>query len=121
MKIEKKIVQTILENDLSLRNFVNDGEYLQYKIEDKELLEEIETFLGGIIEHDSENIKDRRECIETTIVYFEKHNCYIKEVAVGECHYKDVMIDGEYNSLEYYLVEPKEVKVVNYFDVEKLN
>lgn len=114
MKIEKQIIQLLLENDLRLRGLYD----LEYRIEDQDELKVALELIGEYEEKVNENEKDRTECIETTVVHFKKYNLFIKEVSVGDCHYKDVMIDG-YSESEYFLVEPKEVMIIDYVnDVE---
>ena len=39
----------------------------------------------------------------------------IEEITVGECHYKDVSIDGDYTS-KYILVQPVEIKKIEYVE-----
>lgn len=97
MSPEKKIVDVLLEKDIRLM-FIED------QILDAD--DKTKDFLGSFEFVDYDYEKEGRQCIETAVVYFENHNVFIKEVASGPCHYKDVMIDGGVDELEYFTVEP---------------
>ncbi len=101
MKTAKEIVDFLLEKDLRLK-------FLEDQICDLEgdAKHEAIQFLGAFELVDWDERKDRRECIETAIVHFKTHEIYLKEVAVGECHYSDVMIDGGPHELDYFTVDP---------------
>lgn len=100
-------IELITKNDVRLRN-------IQYEAP-KELLKKI----GKVETVYEDDKKDDLDCIETTIIHFKDSNLYLKEVAVGECHYRDVAIDGEIDSLEYFLVEPKEIVRIDYVETAK--
>ncbi len=97
----KEIVDFILEKDLRLK-FLED----QIIDLDGEIKHEAIKLFGNFELVDWDERKDRRSCIETAVVYFKDYDVYVEEVAVGECHYSDVMIDGWPNEVEYFIVEP---------------
>lgn len=100
MKTEKEIVSFLLEKDLRLR-------FLEDQICDLEgdAKHEAIAFLGEFESVESDERKSGRQCIETAIVHFKEHGFYLKEEAIGECHYRDVMIDGGPDELSYFTVE----------------
>jgi hypothetical protein len=100
MENVRELVNFLLEKDLRLK-------YLEDQILDNENKEEIFEILGEFEIVDWDERKDRRNCIETAVVHFKKYDLYLKEVAVGECHYKDVMIDGWPHEIDYFLVDPQ--------------
>lgn len=108
-----EIINCLIENNIRLRYFADDMCYL----EEKETINEINNICGSIelIEKDEE--KDDSNCIETSIVYFKDYDLYIKEVAEGECHYRDVCIDGDLYSLEFILVQPQEKVIIDYVEL----
>ncbi|CAB4158988.1 hypothetical protein UFOVP699_51 [uncultured Caudovirales phage] len=111
MKSEKEIVDFLLEKDLRLK-------FLEDQVCDLEgdAKHEAIAFLGDFELVDWDERKDRRECIEIAVVHFKDYGFYLKEVAIGECHYSDVMIDGWPNEINYFTVDP--VQTVTY-DNEK--
>ena len=111
-KTEKgiEIINLLLEYNIRLKYFEDD--IYNLKITDKE--NKINILCGDIETMKDYNKKDRRECIETCIVYFKDYELYIKEVAVGECHYSDVFIDGAPYSIEYDIVEPQVKTIIDF-------
>jgi hypothetical protein len=101
MSIEKKIVDFLLQKDLRLR-FLED----QVFDLDESTKEEAIALLGEFEVVDCDERKKDRQCTETAIVEFKSHGVYIKELATGPCHYRDVMIDGLPDVVDYYTVEP---------------
>lgn len=101
MKTAKEITDFLLDRGLRLK-------FLEDQICDLEGDEKHEaiSFLGSFELVDWDERKNRRECIETAVVHFREIDTYIKEVAVGECHYSDVMIDGWPHEINYYIVDP---------------
>lgn len=119
-KLERgnEIIEKLKEHNMRLRYFADDAEYLEYHIEDDNVdYKELEKYFGSIVSVYSDEEKEGRECIEITIVHFEDYELYIKEISVGECHYKDVAIDGDYEST-FLVVEPKEVKRIDYIELK---
>lgn len=103
MKTAKEIVDFIIEKDLRLK-------FLEDQLFDLEGDSKQETinFLGNFELVDWDERKDRRECIETAIINFKDYDLFIKERAVGPCHYSDVMIDGWPSEVTYSIVQPIE-------------
>lgn len=118
-KVEKsnEIIKLLLQYGIRLFYFADDLEYLEYNLEitDEETVNEINSLIGcvEVLNYNAE--KDGRECIETSIIYFKDYDLHIKEITAGECHYKDVSIDGDYTS-KYILVQPVEIKKIEYVD-----
>ena len=83
-------------------------------------IKEIEHTIGKMKMISQNEEKDDGQCIRTTIAHFCKHSFYIKEIAIGECHYEDVCIDGLPDEVSYFEVEPKEVLRVEYFERMKV-
>lgn len=111
MEKEKKLVELLLEKGVSLYYIEDEIEYLE---DGEELIKELGEF--EVITADTK--KDGRNCIQTAIVHFKDHDFFIKEEAIGPCHYKDVMIDGGAYETNYYLVDA-EVKQVYAFVNER--
>lgn len=108
-----EIINCLIENNIRLRYFADDMCYL----EDKETINEINNICGSIELIETDEEKDDRNCIETSIVYFKDYDLYIKEVAEGECHYIDVCIDGDLYNLEFILVQPQEKVIIDYVEL----
>lgn len=117
-KTEKfnQIINLLLKYNIRLKHFADDMDYLEYNLEitDENIVNEINNLCGDIELIKDDSKKDRRECIETSIIYFENYDLYIKEVAVGECHYSDVCIDSPLYSLDYEYVEPQVKTIIDF-------
>lgn len=113
-KTEKfnQIFSVLVEYDLRLKYLADDIYNLE--ITNKEKVNEINILCGDFETIKDYNKRDRRECIETSIVYFKDHDLYIKEVGVGECHYSDLCIDGAPYRLNYELVEPQVKTIIDF-------
>lgn len=119
MDIANKITKVLIETETRLLNLYDD---LSWKFdEDEKLKNELIELFGGFYEVENDFEKVRRECIETSIVHFPNYNLYIKEVAIGECHYKDVVIDGYPYEIKYFIVEPKEIKIMDYINDQEIS
>ena len=101
MKTAKEIVDFIIEKDLRLK-------FLEDQILDLEGNSKHEAI--DFLEHfelvDWDERKEGRNCIETSVVHFIYYDLYIEEIATGPCHYRDVMIDGWPDEINYNTVEP---------------
>lgn len=106
---KKELVNYLLENDVRL-----------YYIDDEEPSAEVVTVLGDWEVLDTHSYRDNRWCVEEAIVHFPHHGLYIKEVASGPCHYRDIMIDGGVEELDFYEVEPKSVTTTSYIEKCKI-
>lgn len=117
-KVEKfnQIINLMFKYNIRLKHFADDMYYLEYNLEitDENIVSEINNLLGDIEIVKDYNKKDRRECIETSIIFFKDYDLYIKEVAVGECHYSDVCIDSHLYSLDYEFVEPQVKTIIDF-------
>lgn len=111
-----EIINCLIEHNIRLRYFASDMDYLEYNLEitDEETTNKINNLCGSIELIETDEEKDDWSCIETSIVYFKDYDLYIKEVAEGECHYRDVCIDGDLYSLEFILVQPQEKVIIDY-------
>lgn len=101
MKTAKEIVDFILTKDLRLK-------FLEDQILDLEgdAKHEAIDFLGNFELVDWDERKDGRSCVETAVIHFTNYELYIEEIAFGPCHYRDVMIDGWPDEINYNTVEP---------------
>lgn len=111
-----EIINCLIEHNIRLRYFADDMDYLEYNLEitDEETINKINNLCGNIELIETDEEKDDCSCIETSIIYFKDYDLHIKEVAEGECHYRDVCIDGDLYSLEFILVQPQEKVIIDY-------
>ena len=111
-----EITNLLMKYNIRLKYFADDMDYLEYNLEitDENIVNEINNLCGDIELIKTDEEKDDRECIETSIVYFKDYDLYIKEVGVGECHYRDICIDGSPDSLEYKLVQPQVKTIIDF-------
>ena len=119
-KMEKfnQIINLLFEYNIRLKYFADDMDYLEYNLEitDENIVNKINNLCGDIELIKTDEERDDTECIETSIVYFKDYDLYIKEVATGECHYRDVCIDGELYNNEFTLVQPQEKVIIDFVD-----
>ena len=135
-EVKHPIVELLTKHHITFRQLSSYGDVFDWEIineilEDKDYSEEEiqmvvselkELILNEDIRFYIEDYeRDGQDCTEIRVMFFSKFNQYIKEVVVGECNYKDTVIDGDIYTTDYYLVEPKEIKVIDYVDVSRLN
>jgi hypothetical protein len=87
-------------------------------IEDKTEQEQLLSLLGENSFIDTDSKKVGRNCEVTTMYFFKDYNLYLKEIQTGECHYKDVAIDGGCDSIEYFICEA--VPSVSYKEIKQI-
>ena len=54
-----------------------------------------------------------KQCIIESDIHFVTYDIYIKEVATGRCHYKDLAID-ELEEIEYFEVKPQDETITKF-------
>ena len=116
----KNLMSIIKKYHIYFSRFDDDPKYILSKTDiDKDKISEVIELLGEteMVSEDFE--KDDRCCIETRVGLFKKYNMYVQEVSIGSCHYRDIIIEDLYE-VNYYLVEPKEITVIDYQRVRKL-
>lgn len=113
-KNAQTIVEAILDNNVTLYMIDDDIDMM----EDKTAKDELLSLLGENTFIDTVSKKVGRNCEVSTIYFFKEYNLYLKEVQTGECHYKDVAIDGGCDSIEYFICEA--VPSVSYKEIKQI-